>query len=414
MDIAINLFIVAFVIVMGLVAQFIFKKFKIPDALLLITTGAVLSYFGLVNGIKVENDLLKFLITFSLIYVVFYGALPIKLNALFSTMKYAFFSSILNFIIITGVIGIIAHFAGFSWLMALSLGALFCVLDGSVINSLLETINLGKKGEAQIQAEAAIVDILVIVGILSIINFSTMGFSQIMQSLTSYLFLSVGIGFVAGIVWALTLKKVGNYSSAPIATMAVLVIVYAFGEYVKANGVITVFAFSIILGNVTLWGKRLYKGQQDHLKVLSISTKHFFKDISFLIRTFLFVYLGVLTDLTQWKYILVGLGFFLLAFVVRGLVGRLVVNRDLSLKSRYLLEAMNSKGLTPIVLLAVIQGGAMFANIVVGGIFFSVFVSSILIFLVEKEKMTSFTNGVFWLVGYLKQMIRKRLCRNAL
>ena len=40
----------------------------------------------------------------------------------------------------------------------------------------------------------------------------------------------------------------------------------------------------------------LYKKQKEELGWLNLETRHFFKDISFLIRTFLFVYLGILVE----------------------------------------------------------------------------------------------------------------------
>ncbi|MBN1386647.1 cation:proton antiporter [Candidatus Woesearchaeota archaeon] len=384
-----GLFIVGITIILGLVSQYSFKKTKIPDALILIIFGAVLTFFGLTSSIDKENPILNFLITFSLIYVVFYGALPIKIRAIFSTMKYAFLSSLLNFIFITAALGAIAYFVGFSWAFALSLGALFCVIDGTIVNSLLDILKVSEKAEAQIQIEGAVVDTLVIVGVMTIINFANMTTNQIISSLSSYLFLSFGVGLAAAIIWAFTLKYVGDYSSAPIATMAILVLLYAFAEYIKANGVITVFSFSIIMGNVALWSRLMYKEQKGQTAMLDISTKSFFRDISFLIRTFLFVYLGILVDFTQWVYLLIGLGFFLIAYTIRSFIYRIVSNEELTKKQLYLIEAMAAKGLTPIVLLAVVQADVRFANIVIGGIFFSVLATSILIPLIENGKFTS-------------------------
>ena len=126
-----GLFAVGFVIVYGLVSQFVFKRFRIPDALLLISFGVFLSFFHFTDVIKQGSNELSFLITFSLIYVIFYGALPIRLKAIFSTLKFAFFSAISNFVVITGLVGVVAHLFGFSWVLSFSLGAIFSLLDSS-------------------------------------------------------------------------------------------------------------------------------------------------------------------------------------------------------------------------------------------------------------------------------------------
>jgi len=390
-----GLFAVGFVIVYGLVSQFVFKRFRIPDALLLISFGVFLSFFHFTDVIKQGSNELSFLITFSLIYVIFYGALPIRLKAIFSTLKFAFFSAISNFVVITGLVGVVAHLFGFSWVLSLSLGAIFSLLDGSIIHSLLETLKVSEKAEAQIHAESAILDCLVIVGVLSLINFSSVGLNGFFSGVSSYLFLSVAVGALVGFLWVFVLRAVGDYTSAPIATMAVLSMLYAFSEYIKSNGVVAVFAFSIIISNASSWSRLLSKEQQAKIAVLSSPSKSFFKELSFLIKTFLFVYLGILVDFNNWGYLLIGLLFFVVAYIVRASISGFIYNKELKKKELYFLEAMCAKGLTAIVLLSIVKGGIGFTNIVIGGVLASVVVSSILIFLVEKEKFNSFTEFIF-------------------
>ncbi len=389
MDVTTNLFIVAGVIIVGLIAQFIFRKLRIPDVLLLILFGAFLSQAGLAQGVREGGPAITFIITFALIYVIFYGALPIRIQAIFSTAKYAFLSSILNFIVITGVLGLAARMIGFNWVLGFSLGALFCVMDGSIINALLETIKLSKNGEAQVQTESAIIDVLVIVGVLSITNFAAMTFNEVLRNLTNYLLLSMGIGLVAGIIWAFALREVGQYSSAAVSTVAVLVLLYAFAEYIGANGVITIFTFAILLGNLAVWKRLLSKDQAQSAGGLTSFEIGFFRDISFVIRSFLFVYLGMLVDLSAWPWLVAGLGFFLIAYLLRGLVMHLVVNPVLTSKDRYLVEAMCAKGLTTTVIIAVIKADVAFTNIVIGGIVSSIVVTGLLVFLIDHGRFTS-------------------------
>ena len=389
MDIIGNLFIAGLIIIAGLLAQLIFRRFRIPEVLLLILFGAVISAAGFTGDLDRGGAALLFLITFSLIYVVFYGALPISIRAIFSTLKFASLSSLANFIAITAVVGLLAAPFVAGWTDAFIIGALFCVLDSSIINSMLEHVRIGKKAEAQIQTESAIIDTIVIVGVLSLVNFSTMSAPEILQSLASYLFLSFGIGMTAAIVWAFVIRKVRDYSSAPIATMAVLVILYAFAEYARANGVITVFSFAIVFGNISLLTRIFYKEQAEFLSAIDPRTKRFFQDISFLIRSFLFVYLGILLDLSQWRYLLIGFAFFIVAYFLRSFLGRLVRNRDITERETHLLDALCAKGLTTTVMIAIVQGSAVFTNIIIGGIFSSVLLSSAMVFFIQKGKFPS-------------------------
>lgn len=387
-----GLFIVGFIIVIGLFSQFIFRRFRIPDALLLIVFGVFLSFFSVVDGIRGGSAELSFLIIFSLIYVIFYGSLQVRLNAVFSTLKFAFFSAFFSFVVIAFLVGLIAHLFGFSWVLSFSLGAIFSLLDTSIIYSLLENLKVSEKAQAQIHTESAILDCFVIVSVLSLLNFASTGLGDFFGGLLSYLFLSAAIGGLAAFIWVFVLRAVGDYTSAPIATMAVLSMMYAFAEYVNSSGVVAVFAFSIVLGNAYSWIKLLSKQQQEKVAVLSSPAKSFFRELSFLVRTFMFVYLGVLVDFSHWGYLLLGLFFFLMAYAVRSSIAIFLYNKVLKKKELYLLDAMCAKGVTAIILLSIINGGVGFTNIVVGGVFSSVVVSSILVFLVEKEKFKSFTD----------------------
>lgn len=391
-DINTNLFVIGLIIVIGLLAQYLFRRVRIPDVLVLIALGAVLRENG-VGGFG-GSSYITLLVVAGLIYVVFYGALPIRLRAVFSTAKHALALSLLNVIVITATIGVISRLLGLSWVPALVLGALFCVIDGSIINALLETVKVSDRAAAQIQLESAIVDVLVIIGVLSILNFADMSVNQVFQSLTSYLLLSFAIGVIAAMVWSFLLRHMGQYSSAPIATMAVLVIIYAFAEYVKANGVVTVFFFAIMLGNVGTWIRLFYKSEQNHAAILTMHTKSFFRDISFLIRTFLFVYLGMLVDFAHWQYLVGGLGFFLVAYLLRSLIAKSFSNPELTKKDLAFIDAMCAKGLTPTVMLTVIGADAVFTNIIIGGIFSSVLVTSIVVFFIERGSTWTFSGGV--------------------
>ena len=196
------------------------------------------------------------------------------------------------------------------------------------------------------------------------------------------------LGIITSMIWAFALRHISNYVSIPISTMAVLAILYACAEFLGANGVITVFFFSIMLGNVSVWSKMFYKEQKDSIAALSTETREVFKDMSLFFRIFLFVYLGVIIDFSNWGYLLVGLGFFVIAYVLRSALSRLTAHSDITNKERNFMEAMCAKGLTPIALLGIISTNTIFTNIVVGGIFSGVIITSISIFLIEKNKYT--------------------------
>lgn len=390
-----TLFIIGAVIVLGLIAKSLFSKTKFPDVLLLMFFGAVLSFFGLAGDLKTPNNMLNVLTTFALIYIVFNGGLPIRIKAVFSSAKWVLISSILNFIGITLIVGLVSFVFGFSWQIAIIIGILLCVMDGSIINGLLEVFNFSKRGEAFIQMESALTDVFVIVAVVTALNFANTNVGTVLQQIVNFVLLSSAIGVITALIWVFVLKKIGSMRHAPITTMAILILVYVFAEYFAANGVIAVFVFSITLGNTYNLSNLLYKKDAAQMGTFSTEQRGFFDDISFLLRTLLFVYIGALVDFSMPWYLLLGLFLAVLAFVSRSFIYKVLNLKNIPNKEKKMFEVMSPKGLTPVVLVSLISGSHQFTNTIIGAIFFSVIISSVLIFLIEKKKFTTITDLIF-------------------
>jgi len=390
------MFVVGLIIIGGLVAEFIFKKTHFPEVLILILIGVVLGHFGAEDSIDINDPLVIGIITISLIYVIFYGALPIKIKSVVKSMSWAFRSAILHILLITSMVAGISYLLGFTIKEAFALGTLFCVLDGSIINSMLEYIKLSRGAEAFIQLESAITDILVIVVIITALNFTEVSLESIASNIANFLVLSTGLGVLFAILWSFIVKSLKNTKHIPISTMVVLMVIYALAEYVNANGAITVFVFAIVLSNIKSFAGLFYKKDLKLMGDVSRKEKDFFSNITFLIRTLLFVYIGMLVELSQPVYLLIGAGLVFLAFIIRSFIYRFVkVNRSKP-KDLLYMEVFNAMGLTPIVLMTLIDGSPRFNNVLVGGIFASVILMSGFTFLIKKGWFISLSDIILF------------------
>lgn len=390
------MFVVGLIIIGGLVAEFIFKKTHFPEVLILIAIGAILGHFGAEDALDINDPLMMGIVTISLIYVIFYGALPIRIKAVVKSMSWAFRSAILHIVFISAAVAGIAYALDFTIQESLALGALFCVLDGSIINSMLEYLKLSRGAEAFIQLESAITDILVIVVIITALNFTEVSVDYIASNIANFLVLSSGLGVVFAIIWSFIVKNLKNTKHVPITTMAVLMVVYAMAEYVNANGAITVFAFAIVLSNIKSFAGFFYKKDQKLMGDVSKKEKDFFSNITFLIRTLLFVYIGMLVDLNHPAYLAIGAGLVFLAFVIRSFIYRFVKVNNVKPKDMLYMEVFNAMGLTPIVLMTLIDGSHEFNNVLVGGIFASVVFMSGFTFLISKGWFMSLSDIILF------------------
>lgn len=119
-----------------------------------------------------------------------------------------------------------------------------------------------------------------------------------------------------------------------------------------------------------------------------------FSEMAFLLRTFVFVYIGISIQLNDWKSILIGLAITLILLILRILSVRWTVvrNKDgyTEMEAMYM-SCMVSKGLVAAILAALLkQAGLPFAdevqNIVYSVILFSIVFTCAMIPLLEKSK----------------------------
>jgi len=382
------LFMIGAIVVFGLFAKYLFERFKIPDVALLIALGAFLSQVGMMKDLGTSSNRIVVLVSFALIYITFDVGWPIRINAVFSSAKWAFLSSIMNFIAISGVIFAISRLF-FQFKFALYIGFLMCVMDGSIINSFLENIIFSKKAEAFIQIESAIIDTLVIVAVVAMLQIQQENLQLFLQQIVNFLILSTAIGVLAGIGWASAISKIKPGHHVSLTTLALLLFVYVFAEFFQANGVIAVFAFAITVGNTRQLQLLVYKKNHKAIGTISKEQKVFFNDISFLLRTLLFVYIGSLIDFSLPWYMLLGTFLVIVSYIIRAIIFKLVDKTAIPPKEVSMMEVMGTKGLTPVVMLSIIGGSPEFSNTIISAIFSSVFLSAILLFAIEKNKFVT-------------------------
>jgi cell volume regulation protein A len=100
--------------------------------------------------------------------------------------------------------------------------------------------------------------------------------------------------FIFGIFWIRILARFHHLPFGYLMTVAVIFLLYSFVEFSRGNGAIAAFCFGLVLGNSTDLARVL---KIDKNFVLDPSIRSFQEEVSFFIRTFFFVYLGLLFNL---------------------------------------------------------------------------------------------------------------------
>jgi potassium/hydrogen antiporter len=176
-------------------------------------------------------------------------------------------------------------------------------------------------------------------------------------------------------------------SKSYLTSIAALLILYSFVEYFGANGALACLTFGIILGNSKKIFHMLKKDTQYNMEN---SPKFFYSQISFFLKTFFFVYLGLIINVKDYGLMIIGILIAVLLFLVRPIAVS-ISHRGTKLedKERSFLEVLTPKGLSAAVAAQLplqygIARGDQFPTIVLFAIITSVLISVIGVFLTEK------------------------------
>lgn len=101
---------------------------------------------------------------------------------------------------------------------------------------------------------------------------------------------SIVFGLAVGLGWLVLLHRIEDSPFSYMLTIAVLFVLYAISETAGGSGAMTSFVFGIVLGNHLVLEKVLRIRTRF---VIDDHIKQFHSELSFLIRTFFFVFLGL-------------------------------------------------------------------------------------------------------------------------
>lgn len=304
------LYVIAAIIVLGIAAQWLSWRLKLPAILALLVIGIVAGpVTNLLRPDEMFGDLLFPMVSLGVALVLFEGGLTLKLSDLrgrgAAVSNLVSWGALLN-------LGLIAAgswmVAGFSIEMALLFAAVVIVTGPTVINPLLRTMRATPQVSQILRWEGILIDP---VGAL----LAVLVFQFIVAGAESYLLFleSIGVGVLAGVVAAVSLAYLIKRNWIPeyllnVVALAWVVMTFAGSNYLAhESGLLAVTIMGVWLANTP---------GLDMSEVLS-----FKESLSILIISMLFIVLGARIDpadiiATGWS----GVGVLLVVLLARPIV----------------------------------------------------------------------------------------------
>lgn len=308
-------------VAVAFVASALFRKTHIPDILFLLGTGAVLGpVLGLADPAVIQSAL-PVLSALALITILFDGALEVTPGQMRSCGVPAVGLSLTVITTTMVLCAIIANtVTGLAWTPALLLGLCFGGAGIAIIVPLARRMSVSHDANAVILLEAVTSDIFVIVGMFiacTIVVVGSLGSSLALQ-LSLVIVLAFATGPGAGWLWARFLGRWGHTTNAYMATLAVLVLVYALTEVIGGSGALAVLLFGVVVGNSK--GRPVGSGLRNQVFARELVAFH--HEVVFFVRAAFFTGLGAVTRwdlLLEPAFLTTGLLLALAVAVCRGL-----------------------------------------------------------------------------------------------
>ena len=289
------------IIAIGFTATLIFERTKIPDLLILILLGVLLgpvalNYLGIVF---VPQGVLEvaapYFAAVALMMILFDGGLNLpllqvirKIGAIGVQTGFAFVATVL------AVAYVAITVLGYDPIVGFLLGAVLGGTSSAVVIGVVRALQVGEDTKVVLTLESVLTDILCVVSVLGLIELIRGGpgasIDIVFVKLAQAFFVALGISLAFGIGWLFLLRRASKKPFAYMLTIAMLFILYGVTESVGGSGAMASFVFGLVLGNHEELRKRFRLKWQF---VVDERIRQFHAELSFVIRTFFFVFLGL-------------------------------------------------------------------------------------------------------------------------
>jgi cell volume regulation protein A len=289
------LMIVAVTILLGVLSDVVFRKTDVPSTLWLLLLGLVLGSF-ITQADKAQFlDVAGFVSVIAIIIILFDGGMQMDIYKLARHaprgMALMMLGMVFEFIVLTSIM----MFVGFPFLHGLLMAAIVQGTSAAVVIPIitkLRTISEDTRAILAIESVADNFSIVIAFVIMEIMLLAEPSVLTAVNKIISVFSIGLVVGAVAGIVWMWFGRMLVREELSYPVTLGVLMLVYAVVETFGGSGAIACFIFGVMLANT----EELYRlfGRRSGTSVLIVSTKGFHSIITFFVRTFFFVYLGLL------------------------------------------------------------------------------------------------------------------------
>ena len=318
--------LVCVTLLLSYLSSLIYSKTRVPDILLLMGFGLLVGPVFQLFDKELFLELAPMMSILALSIILFEAGINVDITMLLDYLGKSLLLSSFSLLSVIIIMGLVLNSLlpqDFTLLQAMLLGAMVggtsTVSTFGILSGLQKSVKDIGTTRVLLTMESIVSDPLCIIASITIIkmimlpNVSLMdGVRDIFGTFT----LSSAFGLAVGLVWARVLNRLRNQPFTYMITLAVLLPTYIMSEHWvgEGGGAMTALAFGLALTNYRFILEKL--GSNSKVMVDKQRLREFHEEITFFIKSFFFVYIGLVVSLSL-KYSFIGFGLTLMLMVVR-------------------------------------------------------------------------------------------------
>jgi len=284
------------IIVLGFIGSYLFNRRSIPDNLLLITFGIILGPLLKIIEPSGFSNIAPLFSSLALLIILFDGGLNLNLYKVLDESPKALLLGFLNVLIsIAMTTAFTSIVLGWDLLHGLLLGTIVGGTSSSIVLSFTQRLKAPERVSTLLSLESVFTDAIVIVVSITILDLLVEAKSAsliiVSQKIASALSIGVVFGLICGVMWLRILGAIRDNVYDDILTLSVALLFYGLTEYLGGNGAIFALVYGLVLGNGVEVGSIF---RMEGIVDIGLIMRKFMNQMSFFIRTFFFVYLGLI------------------------------------------------------------------------------------------------------------------------
>jgi cell volume regulation protein A len=337
------------VIILGVLGEAFFKKTGIPDILFLMVLGIII---GPVLGIiqpEAVLEIVPYFAAVALIIIMFDGGLNLHIGKVLKTAHFSVVLVIVGFAISVGIVAGLAHYGlGWEWIDSILLGSIVGGSSSIIVFSLVQKIHISDDAKSMLGFESALTDIFAVIIAFVLFEAALSGeFSLDLLGITIGKAVLVGLvlGFGVGIPWMFVISKLKNAQHSYMLTIGMVFLLFFLATSFGESGALTALVFGLMLGKKTYFSRLLkVKFPEDTID----NSLH--NQVTFLVRAFFFVFVGLLASFAQLEYVIFGVVAAIGIYIGRIIITKSVLVRGFSKLDKKVTSVMIPRGLAAAVL----------------------------------------------------------------